>query len=155
MLGERTINEILRWFKNKKMFSGDGYPDNLGPCVLVIRDPDAFSDGIVTEILPGELLVHDDNPRRVGAIGRPESAAGDNRHAERLEEVRIDSIAEYRQVSLPGGKLEAFGLHAPLVNVCRQWEAEGKGCRFDPWYVEGAFSQCFVDLVRLIKCVAG
>src|SRR5262249_3883070 len=63
--------------------------------------------------------------------------------------------AEYRQVSLPGGKLEAFGFHAPLVNVCREWEAEGKGCRFHTWYVEGAFSQCFVDLVRLIKCVAG
>src|SRR5436190_1392031 len=119
MLGERTIDEILGLFKNIKMFSGDGYADNLGPRTFVISDPDTFSDGIFTEILPGELLVHNDNPRRIGAISRQEPAAGDNRHAERLKKVRIDGIAEYRQASLPGGKLEAFGLHAPLVNVSR------------------------------------
>src|SRR5262249_4756940 len=122
---------------------------------MVRNQLEALADGLSCECSLCEGLVHNRNLRRARLIAREEIAAGEERHAECLEVILIDHVAEDGQALLTLRQFEAFRSEAQCDPIgCKRKTAAKRG-GLDAGQLPGFLNQRSIELFRLRKRVAG
>src|SRR4051812_39611547 len=99
MLSERYVDEVLRLLERLTIRDRLRDADHLDRRAGAVVEPDMLADGVgVGPVVPRELLVDDDDARRIRRVRGMDTSTAQNLDAHRREEAFVDDIHRRREV---------------------------------------------------------